>query len=66
MNGPQWTFDVAVTTPTGVRTVVTVTVPHDQAWRDVGEVAELAQMCASTASTRLTKMLRESAERIPF
>lgn len=63
MSEPEWTFEVLVTTPSGVRTVVTVTVPEHRAWSDVGEVAELAQMCASSASSRLTKMLHSSAER---
>lgn len=66
MTEREWTFEAVVTTPTGVHTVVTVTVPQDQAWRDVAELAELAQMCASQASARLTKMLRDSAERTPF
>jgi len=66
MTEPEWKFEAAITSPAGVRVVATVTVPQDQVWKDVGEVAELAQMCASQAATRLTKMVRDSANRIPF
>ncbi|ALG07632.1 hypothetical protein H4W33_010490 [Kibdelosporangium phytohabitans] len=62
MSADGWTFESTITDPNGVRVTVTVSVPLERAWKDVGESAELAQMAASRAQA----MLRDSRERAPF
>lgn len=62
MSAPEWTFDSVITSPAGVRTAVTITVPMGHVWRDVHEAAEIAQMCAGRAQ----QMITQSEARPPF